>query len=84
MHWKKSLLVLYKILRVFFNTLTVDDKHYVLKRDKLTQPIQAQLSQKLKAFSFFFVAFLKSILNFKHLPIKDDPHSLCISGNTGS
>ena len=71
MHWKKSLLVIHKILRVFFNTLTVDDKHYLLNRDNLTQPIQIQLSQKEKTFSpFFFFAFLKSILNFKHLPKK--------------
>ena len=34
-----------------FDTMTVDDKQYLLNRDKLTQPIQAQLSQKLKAFS---------------------------------
>ena len=72
-----SLLLIHKILRVFFNTLTGNDKHYLLNRDKLTQPIQAQLSQKLKAFSVFFsfFAFLKSILNFKHFPAKDDPHS---------
>ena len=75
MHWKKSLLVIDKILRLFVNTLTVDDKHYLLNRDNLTEPIQAQLSQKLKAFSEFSFAFLKSILNFKHLPKKDDPHS---------
>ena len=43
-----------------------------------------QLSQKQKNFSEFFFAFLKSILNFKHLPKKDDPHSWCISGNPGS
>ena len=43
-----------------------------------------QLSQKQKTFSEFFFAFLKSILNFKHLPKKDDPHSCYISGNTGS
>ena len=75
MHWKKSLLVIHKILRLFVNTLTVDDKHYLLNRDNLTQPIQMQLSQKQKTFSEFFFAFLKSILNFKHLPKKDDPHS---------
>ena len=75
MHWTKSLLVIHKLLRVFFNILTVDDKHYLLKRDKLTQIIQAQLSQNLKAFSdFFFFSFLKSILNFKHLLKKDEPH----------
>ena len=64
-----------KILGLFVNTLTVDDKHYLLNRDNLTQPIQIQLSQKQKIFSEFFFAFLKSILNFKHLPKKDDPHS---------
>ena len=43
-----------------------------------------QLSQKQKTFFQFFLAFLKSILNFKHLAKRDDPHSLCISGNTGA
>ena len=75
MHWKKSLLVIQKILRLFVKTLTVNDMHYRLNRDNLTQPIQIQLSQKQKTFSEFFFAFLKSILNFKHLPKKDDPHS---------
>ena len=60
---------------MFFNTLTVDDKHYLLNRDKLTQPIQVELSQKEKAFSQFSFASLKSILKFKHLSKKDDPHS---------
>ena len=60
---------------MLFNTLTVDDKHYLLNTDNLRKPIQIQLSQKQKTFSEFFFAFLKSILNFKHLPKKDDPHS---------
>ena len=64
-----------RILRLFVNTLTVDEKHNLLNRDNLTQPIQIQLSQKQKTFSEFFFAFLKSILNFKHLPKKDDPRS---------
>ena len=72
----KVLLVRHKILRLFLNTFTVNDKHYLFNRDNLTQPIQIQLSEKQKTFSgFFFFAFLKSILNFKHLPKKDDPHS---------
>ena len=75
MRWKKSLLLIHKILRLFVNPLTADDKHYLLNRDNLTEPIQMQLSQKQKTFSEFFFAFLKSILNFKHLPKKDDPHS---------
>ena len=67
--------MIHKILGVFVNKLTVNDKHYLLNRDTLTQPIQIQLSQKQKIFSEFFFAFLKSILNFKHLPKKDDPRS---------
>ena len=72
------------MLRHFVNTLTVDDKHYMLNRDNLTQPIQIELSQKQKTFSEFFLKFLKSILNFKHLAKEEDPHSSCISRNTGS
>ena len=73
--WKKSLLVIHKILGLFVNTLTVDDKHYMLNRDNLTQPIQLQLSLKQKTFSEFFFPFLKSILNLKHLPKKKERHS---------
>ena len=64
-----------KILRLFLNTLTVDEKHYLLNRDNLTQPIQIQLYQKQKSFSDFLFAFLKSMSNFQHLPKKDDPRS---------
>ena len=70
MPWKKSLLVLTKIRRLFVITLTTDDKHYLVNRDTLRQPIQKQLPQKQKTFSEFFLAFLKSILNFKHLSKK--------------
>ena len=43
--------------RLFVNTLTVNGKHYLLNRDNLTQAIQIQLSEKLKAFSEFFFVF---------------------------
>ena len=68
---------MYKILRLFANTLTADDKHYLLNRDNLTQQIQMKLFQKQKTFSAFFFsfAFLKSMLNFKHFPKRDEPHS---------
>ena len=58
------MLVLWKILRLFVNTLTEDDKYCLLYRDNLSQPIQILLSQKQKTFSQFFSAFLKSTLNF--------------------
>ena len=67
--------MIHKILTLFANTLIVDDKHYLLNRDNLTQPIQMQLYQEEKIFSEFLFAFLKSIINFKHLQKKDDPRS---------
>ena len=69
--------MIHKILRLFVNTLTVNDKHYLLNRDNLTQPIQIQLPEKQETFCdfFFYFAFLKSILNYKHLPKKGDPRS---------
>ena len=78
------MLVLCKILGLFVNTLTDDDKYSLLYRDNLTQPIQILLSQKPKTFSEFFSAFLKSTLNFEHFQKKDDPHSPCISKITVS
>ena len=46
------------MLRLFVNTLTADDKHYVLNKDNLAQRIQIQLSQKQKTFpEFFFSLF---------------------------
>ena len=67
--------MIHKILRLFVNTLTVDDKHYLLNRDNLTQSIQMQLSKKQTNFSEIFLAFLYSLLIFKHLTKINDPHS---------
>ena len=67
------MLVLCKILRMFFNTLTDDDKYSLLYRDNLMQPIQILLSRKQKTFSEFLSAFLKSTLYFEHSGKKDDP-----------
>ena len=78
------MLVLCKILRLFVNTLTADDKYSLLNRSNLKQPIQILLSQKKKSFSQFFSAFLKCTLNFEHFPQKDDPHSRYISEITVS
>ena len=64
--------MIHKTLRLLVNILTGDDKSYLFNRDKLAQPIQMKLYQKQKPFSEFFFAFLKSILNFKYLPKKDD------------
>ena len=64
------MLVLCKILRLFVNTLSDDDKYSVLYRDNLMQPIQILLSKIQKSFSQFFSAFLKSTLNFSQIQKK--------------
>ena len=77
--WKKSTLVLCKILKLFVNTLTADDKYSHLNRRNLMEPIQILLSVKKKSFSQFFSSFLKFKLSFEHFQKKDDDHSRCIS-----
>ena len=74
---KKSLLVIWKILRLFVNTFNADGKYSVLNRDNLTEPIQMQLWKKQKTFSALFSSFFKPRLNFQDCPKKDDPHSWC-------
>ena len=64
------MLVLRKILGLFVNTLSEDDRYCLLYKDNLLQPIQILLSQKQKTFSEFFSAFLKSTLNFEHIQKK--------------
>ena len=64
------MLVLWKSLRLFVNTLTDGDNYCLLYRDNLTQPIQILLSQKQQTFSQFFSLFLKSSLNFEHFQNK--------------
>ena len=82
--YKKNLLVISKISRLFINTLIADFKYSLFNRDNLMQPIQMQLSRKQKTFSQFFCAFLKSSLNFEHFQKKDDSHSWGISKITES
>ena len=78
------MLVLCKFLRLLVKTLTDDEKYSLLYRENLTQSIQILLYQKRNSFSRFFIAFLKSTLNFEHFKKKDDPHSRCISQITVS
>ena len=72
---KKSFLVICKILGLFAHTFTAYDKYSVLNKQYLLHPIHIQLSQKQKAFSQLFSAFLKSPLNFVYIQKKDDTHS---------
>ena len=85
--WKKlsreeCLLVICKILRLFFNTWSANEKYSLLNRDTLTQPIEMQLYIKkifCSYFFFFFFTFWKFRPNFEHFVKKDDPHILAIS-----
>ena len=52
--WKKSIFVLCKILRLFVNTLTADDKYSFLNTYNLTQPMQIQLYKNQTFLSFLF------------------------------
>ena len=69
---KKSLLVVFEILRLFVNTLTPDDKFFLRKVKICRNQFKCNY---LKTFSKFFASFLKFIFNFKYFEIKDDPHS---------
>ena len=76
--------MIHKILRLFVNILRVDEKHYLLNKDNLTEPIQIQLSQKQKTFCEFFFAFLKSIINLNIFQKKMKLIADVLFGNTGS
>ena len=64
------------MLRLFVNTFTADDKHFLLNRDNLTKPIQILLSKKQKAFSQkkIFFAFSNFRLNIENFTKRDNPH----------
>ena len=62
--------------------MTAVDKCSLPNRDNLMEPIHMQLSQKLKTFCEFFLAFSKSSLNFEPFQKIDDAHSLFITGAT--
>ena len=42
------------------------------------QQLQTQLSQKRKAFSWFFIEFLKCTSSWKHVENEEEPSSLSI------
>ena len=69
------MLVLCKILGLFVNTLTDDDKYSFLYRDNLTQQIQILLFKIPKTFSKLSSKILNRTLNFEHFQKKDDPLS---------
>ena len=77
--YKKSLLVICKISRMFPNVLRTDGKNSLLDRDNFMQRIQMLLSGKQKTFCGIFSSFLRSSSNLEHFEKKDNPHSWCVS-----
>ena len=57
---------------MFVNTFTTDDKYSRRNMLNFTQQVEAQLSQKQKSFSGFFLEFLKCALNLEHFGKKDE------------
>ena len=60
---------------MFVNGLTAREKYSLRNRDNLTMPIQMELSQMQEFLPNFFFVFLKSTLNLKSFPKKEDRHS---------
>ena len=59
-----------KVLRLFVDTWTVDDKYSLLNRENSMQAIQMHLSEKPKTFVVFLCAFFKSKSSFEHFQKK--------------
>ena len=79
MSWKKLPSVWYEILSLFVNALTADDQYSGSNMQNLPQQVQTPLSEKLKIFSAFFIAFMKCAWNFEHFQKKDEYPSVIIS-----
>ena len=67
-----SALVTYEIFRLFFNTLTTDDKYYRRYIQIFWEQLQTPLSQKGKAFCPFLIAFLTCAWNLEHSEKKEE------------
>ena len=77
--WKKTALLWSKILRLYANTPTADDKYSCRNMQNFLQQLQTLLSQKRKTFFGFFIAFLKCTSNLEHFGKKDECPCLIIS-----
>ena len=76
--WKRVLLVIFKILRLFVNSLTADDNYSLLNTGNLAQPAQIEYAKKQKLSREFFLHFWHQD-QFLNISKKHDSHSLCIS-----
>ena len=68
-----------EVLGQFVNTMTAVYNYFRWNLENLWQQVQTLISQKVKTFSVFFIASLKSTLNLKYFEKKDQSHSLSIT-----
>ena len=61
-----SALVTSEIFRLFVNTLTTDDRYSRRNKKIFWQQLQTLLSQEVKTFCEFLIAFLKCAWNSEH------------------
>ena len=64
------MLVSSEILGLFFNTLTAEEKYSRRILHYFPQQLETQLSQKLKAFFGFVIAFMKCTSSLEHFEEK--------------
>ena len=76
---KRLVLVTFELLGQFVNTLTADYNYSRQNRENLSQQVPVQTSLKLKTCSRFFIAFVKSTLNFQYFLKKDQSQSLRVT-----
>ena len=67
------------MLRLFFSTVTEDDRYIRCNMQNFPQQLQTRVSQKQKTFSGFFIAYLECASNLEHFEQKDEHPSLVIS-----
>ena len=77
--WKKTALLWSKILRLFADTLTADNKYSCRNMQNFLQQLEPPISEKRKIFSGFFIACQKCAWNLEHFEKKDECPSLIIS-----
>ena len=66
------------IFGLFVNTMTTEYKYSGRNMQNFQQRDQTQLSQKRKAFSGYFIAFVKCVSSLEHFEKEDKPSSFII------
>ena len=58
------------MLRLFVNTLSADEKYFLCNTENLPEPIQMELSKKLKIFYSICYCISESLIWFQTFPKK--------------